>query len=86
MPRVRMLIVPLVLVLTLLVAAPAASAPPVVTTTRQTVRETVSWTLPADQCKSLPAGVAVTGTGERDQAIVTRVRPTAAASTSSTTW
>ena len=74
MPRVRMLIAPLALVRTLLVAAPAASAEPVVTTTRHTVRETVSWTLPADQCKSLPAGVAVTGTGARDQAIVTRVR------------
>jgi hypothetical protein len=74
MLSVRTLVVPLVLVLTLLVAVPAASAAPAVTTTQHTVRETVRWTLPADQCKSLPAGVAVTGTGAREQAIVTRVR------------
>jgi hypothetical protein len=74
MPRVRMLVVPLVLLLTLLVAAPTAAAALVVTATQETVRETVTWSLPADQCASLPAGVAVHGTGQRDQAIVTRVR------------
>lgn len=51
------------LMLVLFAAATSVSAAPAASHT--TVRETVTWTLPADQCASLTAGVSVTGTGER---------------------
>jgi hypothetical protein len=72
MPASRTLLVPLVLVSVLLAAAPsaAAKAPP----THQTVREEVPWTLPAGQCPSLPAGVSVSGTGQRHQVTTTLTR------------
>jgi hypothetical protein len=72
MPASRTLLVPLVLVSVLLVVAPsaAAKAPP----THQTVREEVLWTLPAGQCPSLPAGVSVSGTGQRHQVTTTLTR------------
>jgi hypothetical protein len=57
----------------LLIMVSSASAAPSVTTTHETVRETVTWTLPADQCPSLPAGVSVSGTGERFEVIITKV-------------
>src|SRR5688500_17256825 len=68
----RRLFFPFVLGLLLLIAAPLASAAPAVTVTRQIVRETVNWTLPADQCPSLPAGLEVNGTGQRKQIIITK--------------
>jgi hypothetical protein len=74
MSTVRKLMVPLVLLLLLLVAAPAASAAPQVTTTHETVGGTVTWTLPAGQCADLPAGVWVSGTGERQQEVITKTR------------
>jgi hypothetical protein len=54
--------------------APSASAAaaPSATTTHQTVRETVTWTLPADQCSALPSGVSVSGTGQRHAEINTK--------------
>ncbi len=73
MPTSRKLVVPLLLALMLLVGVSSASAAPLVTTTHETVRGTVPWTLPADQCPSLPAGVSVSGTGERLQVTNTKV-------------
>jgi hypothetical protein len=61
-----------VLVSVLLAAAPsaAAKAPP----THQTESGTVPWTLPAGQCPSLPAGVSVSGSGERHRVTTTLTR------------
>src|SRR5690242_2938472 len=73
MPIVRKLVVPLLLILLLFAASASASAAPLDTTTHQTVREPVGWTLPADQCPTLPAGLSVSGTGERLEEINTQV-------------
>jgi len=70
MPTSRKLVVPLLFALMLLVAVPSASAAPWVTTTHQTVGGTVNWAMPA-QCPSLPAGVSLTGTGQRNKQINT---------------
>lgn len=69
----RRILLHLVLVLTLLVVVPSAAAAPLATTTHQSVRETVTWTLPAGQCASLPAGVSVSGTGQRIAVTNTKV-------------
>ena len=68
------LAVPLLVAFVLLAGAPAASAASAVTTTHQTVREPVTWTLPAGQCPSLPAGVSVSGSGQRHAVITTKAR------------
>jgi hypothetical protein len=73
MLRSRKLVVYLLLALMFVVAAPAASAASRETTTHETVRATVGWTLPADQCPNLPAGLSVSGTGERLEEINTQV-------------
>ena len=65
MPVSRIFIVPFVFAFALLSAAPSASAGSAETATHQTVREPVEWILPADQCPSLPAGVQVSGRGQR---------------------
>jgi hypothetical protein len=65
MPIVRKLLALLLLMLMLFSASAAASAAPAATATHTTVRETVTWMLPADQCAGLPAGVSVSGAGER---------------------
>jgi hypothetical protein len=66
MPIVRKLVAAVLLMLMLFAASTSASAAPLATTTHETVRgETVTWSLPADQCPSLPAGVSVDGTGQR---------------------
>src|SRR4051812_16287135 len=72
MLRSRKLVVYLLLALMFVVAAPAVSAASRETTTHETVRQTVGWTLPADQCPNLPAGVSVSGTGERLEEINTQ--------------
>jgi len=88
MPRLWNLIGLLALASTLLVAAPATAAASSVTNrgkvikvdhvshqhTRETIRETVAWTLPADQCDQLPAGVSAEGTGQRVMHIRTKYR------------
>jgi|GEM_PF-1506637 len=66
------LIGPILLASLLLVVAPTMAAASSVTQTRETVRETVTWTLPADQCAQLPAGVSVEGTGQRVMHIRTK--------------
>src|SRR5687767_10430181 len=65
----RTLRVPLLLALVLLVAAPSVAS--AATPTHEVVRETVTWTIPAGQCPDLPAGVSVTGTGQRNSKTVT---------------
>jgi hypothetical protein len=42
---------------------------------RGTVRETVNWTIPANQCPSLPAGLVVSGTGQRHAVSNTKINP-----------
>ncbi len=88
MPRLWNLIGLLALASTFLVAAPATAAASSVTNTgkvikadhvtrrhtRETKRETVAWTLPADQCDQLPAGVSAEGTGQRVMHIRTKYR------------
>jgi hypothetical protein len=74
MPIVRKLVVALLMMLMLFAASTSASAAPSATTTHETVRgETVTWSLPADQCPSLPAGVSVDGTGQRIAVTKTKV-------------
>src|SRR5262245_35277023 len=75
MPIVRKLIAPLSLLLMLFAASASASAAPLASTTRKTVPETVTWTLPANQCPALPAGVSVEGTGQRHSESYTKVNP-----------
>jgi hypothetical protein len=59
----RRLMVHVVLVLMLFVAvSPVAAAP---ATNHQVVTGTASFTIAADQCPKLPAGVSVSGSGER---------------------
>src|SRR5262245_57882927 len=88
MPIVRKLVALPLLLMLFAASAPASAAPLATThkTVRQTtqlgqesdeiktkiVRGAVEWTLPANQCSSLPAGVSVSGTGERVQVISTR--------------
>lgn len=56
----------LIAALLFLAVSASASAAPIAPASHTTVRdETVVWTLPAGQCASLPAGVAVSGTGVR---------------------
>jgi hypothetical protein len=62
--------VSLLLAVMLFAAAPAlAAAPRAAASTREVIKETVTWTMPAGQCSSL--SVAVTGTGQRNETIVT---------------
>jgi hypothetical protein len=75
MPIARKLVAPVLLMLLLFATSASASAAPLATTTHETVRGTVTWTLPAGQCPSLPAGISVSGTGERLQLINTEVNP-----------
>jgi hypothetical protein len=65
MARLPKILVPALLALALPVVASPASAGPPLQNTHEMVRETVTWTLPADQCPDLPAGVSVSGAGER---------------------
>ena len=51
--------------------SPAAAAP---AADHQVISETVSFSIPADQCPLLPAGVSVSGTGERKMIINTHTK------------
>ncbi len=65
----RKLMINVLLVLMLFIGvSPAAAAP---ATDHQVVNESVSFSIPADQCPKLPAGLAVDGTGERYMVINT---------------
>ena len=59
----RKLIVHVLLVLMLFVGVSSAAAAPAAD--HQVVTGSVSFTIPADQCPKLPAGISVSGTGER---------------------
>lgn len=68
----RRLVIFVLLALMLLVGVlPAAAAP---ASDHQVVTGTVSFTIPADQCPELPAGVSVEGTGERLMIINTHTK------------
>ena len=58
----------------LMVVASSASAAPNAPFTTEIVRGTVNWTIPADQCAELPAGLALSGTGKRFQALSTKLK------------
>jgi hypothetical protein len=58
------------LALMLFVGVSSAAAAPAAD--HQVISETVSFTIPADQCPELPAGVSVSGSGERLMIINTR--------------
>ena len=66
----RKLIVHVLLVLMLFVGVSAAAAAPA--TDHQVVTGPASFTIPADQCPLLPAGVSVSGSGESMAVINTR--------------
>ncbi|MBZ0298645.1 MAG: hypothetical protein K8J31_02845 [Anaerolineae bacterium] len=68
----RKFLVPVVLGLIFLIGVSAVygGGPPL--NIHETVRETVTWTIPAGQCPSLPAGLSVSGTGERHAVINTK--------------
>ena len=68
----RRLIVNVLLALMLFVGASSAAAAPA--NDHQVISETVSFTIPADQCPLLPAGVSVEGSGERHMVINTRTK------------
>jgi hypothetical protein len=68
----RTLTIHVLLALMLFVAvSPAAAAP---AADHQVVNETLSFTIPADQCSALPAGLSVDGTGERHMVINTHAK------------
>lgn len=66
----RKLVVHVVLVLMLFVGVTSVAAAP--TNTHEVVHSVVSFTIPAGQCPSLPAGTSVSGTGESVAIIDTR--------------
>jgi hypothetical protein len=59
----RKLIIHVLLVLMLFVGVSSAAAAPAAD--HQVISETVNFSIPADQCPKLPAGVSVSGSGER---------------------
>jgi hypothetical protein len=69
----RKLILHVLPALMLFVGVTSAAAAPA--TDHQVVSETVSFSIPADQCSLLPAGVSVSGTGERLMIINTTSMP-----------
>jgi hypothetical protein len=68
----RRLIVHVLLVLMLFVGVSSAAAAPAAD--HQVVTGSVSFTIPADQCPELPAGVSVSGSGERMMIINTQTK------------
>ena len=72
MSRSIKLMVHILFAFVLFVGVSSATAAPA--TNHQVVTETVSFTIPADQCPLLPAGVSVTGTGERHMIINTHTK------------
>ena len=68
----RKLIVHVLLVLMLFIGVSSATAAPA--NDHQVISETISFTIPADQCPELPAGVSVSGSGERKMIINTHTK------------
>ena len=68
----RKLTIHVLLALMLFAGVSSAAAAPA--TDHQVISETVSFTIPADQCPELPAGVSVSGTGERKMTINTQTK------------
>src|SRR5215207_7782087 len=66
------LVVHVLLALMLFVGVSSAAAAPAAD--HQVISGTVSFTIPADQCPELPAGVSVDGTGERKMIINTHTK------------
>src|SRR5262245_31581533 len=62
----------ILLVLILFVGVSSAAAAPAAD--HQVVNETVSFSIPADQCPKLPAGLSVDGSGQRHQVINTNTK------------
>lgn len=67
----RRFILHALLALVLFAGASSAAAAP---GDHEVISETVSFTIPADQCPLLPAGVSVSGTGERHMIINTHTK------------
>jgi hypothetical protein len=61
--RSRKLIVHVILIFVLFAGVSSAAAAPAAG--HEVITETVSFSIPADQCPELPAGVSISGTGER---------------------
>ena len=68
----RKLLMHVLLVLMLFVGVSSAAAAPA--SDHQVISETINFTIPADQCPLLPAGVSVDGTGERMMIINTHTK------------
>jgi hypothetical protein len=68
----RKLMIHVLLVLMLFVGVSSAAAAPA--TDHQVINETVSFSIPANQCPLLPAGVSISGTGERHEVINTKTK------------
>jgi hypothetical protein len=79
MQKSRRLIRTLFLLLLVFAASTSLMSPGNATSTAQvqrtTTQERVDWTIPANQCPRLPAGVSVTGTGQRLQHTLTKEQP-----------
>ena len=75
MLTLRKCLIPLLLALLLLVSASSAYGDEPPANPTETVRETVSWSIPAGQCPSLPSGLSLSGTGDRLMVINTQVNP-----------
>jgi hypothetical protein len=72
MSLLRKLIVHVLLAVMLFAGVSSAAAAPAAD--HQVISETVSFTIPAGQCPLLPAGVSVSGTGERKMIINTHTK------------
>jgi hypothetical protein len=68
----RKLIIHVLLVLTLFVGVSSAAAAPA--NSHEVINETVTFSIPADQCPLLPAGMFVNGTGQRHEVINTHTK------------
>jgi hypothetical protein len=69
MPNKRKLLSVMLLAVVLAIPAAAVLAAPSAGTTHTVITETVNWTLPAGQCPNLPAGLSVSGSGQRFKTI-----------------
>lgn len=69
MSRSRKLMVHVLLTFMLFAGVTSAAAAPAID--HQVITETVTFTIPTDQCPELPAGVSISGTGERKMIINT---------------
>lgn len=68
----------LVLIMALTTGRARAAQPDEGNIPSQIVRASVNWTIPADVCAQLPAGVSLSGTGKRFAVVTTRTKPNGA--------